>query len=122
MDLSSETRIARATALAKLLAGATLSIRSGAKPASCEAAGGSEIASLELPGNISVKGDTITVIAAPVRGLSKARGVPGHIRVEKAGKCVLQAAVGVEFPMAQEEIEQGQMIEVRSWSIVDGDM
>lgn len=118
MDISSETRLARTTAFAKLLAGATLCIKSGPKPAAC-ASGGADIVTMELPGNVSVNGDQITVIARPLRGLAKAKGVPGHYRVEKAGKCVVQGPVGAEFPIAMEEIEQGQLIEVGSWIISD---
>lgn len=121
MDISDEIKTARTAALAKTLAGGTLCFRAGSKPASCaDAASGAEIASLALPGNAVVRGTEATMIGAPVRALATARGVPGYWRVEKAGKCVLQGAVAEAFPEMTQEIEQGQMIEIRSWVIADG--
>jgi hypothetical protein len=120
MDISIEARTARATALAKLLAGGTLCVRTGGKPADCAGeAAGSEITSLSLPNQMTVKDGGIVAVSAPLRGLAVAKGVPGHWRVEKGGKCVAQGNVGKDFPMPAQEIEQGQVIELRSWLITE---
>ena len=120
MDISIDARKARITALAQLLAGATLCVRTGSKPATSEAkASGDEVVSIALPKSLSANEREITVISSPIRALATAQGVPGYYRIEKAGRCVIQGNVGPEFPMPTEEIEQGRLIEIRSWTITD---
>lgn len=112
MKLSVEARNARAAALAKMLAGGKLCIVSSS---------GGEIASVELPGTMTVKDGAIAAVSSPVRVLASAAGTPAMWRVEKGGKTVAEDAVGKGFPLPEKEILQGQMIELRSWSIADGD-
>ena len=102
-----------------MLAGGTLCVRTGEKPALGDAGAGTEIVSLPLPGSMTVRDGSIVAVGEPLRALAVARGVPGHWRVEKGGKCVAQGAVGKDFPMPAQDIEQGQMIELRSWLITD---
>lgn len=110
MKLSVEARNARATALAKMLAGGKLCIVSSS---------GGEIASVELPGSMTVKDGAIAVVSSPVRVLASEAGMPAMWRVEKGGKTVAEDVAGKEFPLPQEKILQGQMIEIRSWTIAD---
>lgn len=110
MKLSVEARNARASALAKMLAGGKLCIVSS---------DGGEIATAELPGTMTVKDGAIAVVTAPVRVLASSSGMPALWRVEKGGKTVAEDVVGEEFPLPQENISQGQMIEIRSWAITE---
>ena len=123
MQLANEVRTARAVALAEKLAGGTLCVRTGEKPAAAtDGEAGTEIVSMKLPEKMSVKDGVLSAVAAPLRGIAAAKGVPGHWRVTKGSKCVAQGSVGVGFPIPAEEIEQGQMIEMRSWNITEGNI
>lgn len=123
MQFSTEVRTARAVALAEKLAGGTLCVRTGGKPMACaDADAGVEIVSLKLPGKMTVKDGVVSAVAEPLRGLAMVKGVPGHWRVSKGGKCVAQGAVGQDFPIPAQEIEQGQLIEMRGWLITDGNI
>lgn len=119
MQLSTEVLTARAVATAQSFAGGTLCLRTGGVPADCKSgASGTEIASLALADRMTVQGTDIVIVSSPVRALALVKGVPGYWRIEKAGKCVAQGSVGKSFPSLG-EVEQGQMIEIGSWSLAD---
>ena len=119
MQLSQEVKTARAVAMAQLFAGGTLCLRAGGMPPECKsAATGQEIVSFALPEKMSVQGQSITVVAAPLRALALVNGTAGYWRIENAGKCVAQGSVGKTVP-ALVQVEQGQLIEIGSWLLSD---
>lgn len=121
MQFSVDVRTARAIATAQKLAGGELCIRTGAMPLTCDGGmKGEEIATFELPANMTVKDGKIAAVTAPVRALAKINGRPGHWCVCKDGKCIAQGPVGKGFPIPAAEILQGQMIEIQSWVISEG--
>ena len=119
MQLSQEVRTARAVAFAQAIASGKLCLRTGDMPADpSKGASGQEIASLPLADKITVQGQTISVVSSPIRALALVKGTPGYWRIEKGGKCAAQGLVGQSFPSLG-EVEQGQMIEIGSWSVSD---
>lgn len=120
MDISMEARTARAAALAKLMAGGTLVMRSGAKPSDCGAgSSGGEVVTFQIPDKVTVQNGSINVFGGPARAIVSKAGMPGFWRVEKDGKCVLQGDVSTDFPQMNDNLPAGYMVELRSWSLSD---
>lgn len=109
--------------MATALSGADLVIRTGKKPASCAAGdAGEEIVSIKLPA-ASAAGGVLTLVSKPVRAIAGKAGQAGHFRIYANGRCQMQGAVGgagADLPLPSTAIEEGQMVEISSWIITEG--